>query len=104
MGRSLSLDLLTRIPPNDLPDAFQKLVTANAGSLSAKAVRVAKTEVRLGDPDDVFEWFLSGGNLALRGSNFTAYIAANLSRVCRPCLDEMVRQSPRSESELSHRV
>ncbi len=76
MGRSLSLDLLTRIPPNDLPDAFQKLVTANAGSLSAKAVRVAKTEVRLGDPDDVFEWFLSGGNLALRGSNFTAYIAA----------------------------
>jgi len=76
MGRNLSLELLTRIPPNDLPSAFQKLVTVNAVSLAAKAIRVDKTEVRLGDPEDVFEWFLSGGNLALRGNDFTAYIAA----------------------------
>ena len=59
-----------------MPITFQYLVNANVTTLMAKAVRVEQTEVRLGDPDDVFEWLLSGENLALRGNTFTAYIAA----------------------------
>src|SRR6266567_540058 len=76
IGRNLNLGLLTRIPPTAMPITFQYLVNANVTTLMAKAVRVEQTEVRLGDPDDVFEWLLSGENLALRGNTFTAYIAA----------------------------
>lgn len=76
IGRNLTLELLTRIPGNNMPTSFQHLVNANASILIAKAVRVARTDAVMGDQDIVFEWFLSKGNLALRGSNFTAYIAA----------------------------
>ena len=75
IGRNLALELLTRIPAENMPITFQRLVNANATTLIAKAIRVAQTEARHGDPDDLWEWFLEAGNLALRGNNFTAYIA-----------------------------
>ena len=75
--RNLSLDLLIRVPPTNIPPTFQHLVNANVRSLIAKAVRVAQTEAKLGDEENVFEWFISGGNLALRGNNFTAYVASS---------------------------
>lgn len=75
IGRNLALELITRIPADNMPVTFQRLVNANATILIAKAIRVAQTEARLDDPDDLWEWFLESGNLALHGNNFTAFIA-----------------------------
>lgn len=75
VGRTLTLAQLSRLTLEDPSVGLQRLVTANLDRLVAKAFRV-----RSDLPMEVAEtprWLVSQGCLALRGQDWTAYVAPN---------------------------
>lgn len=81
IGRSLTTDQLGRLHVEGRSANLQHLVKANLDILTAKIARVLDDEPRLdADAFDIF-WVIERGMLALRGIDFTAYLATVKDRM-----------------------
>lgn len=76
IGRSVSTELLGHLRIEDPSPNLQALVSASLDELQAKGVRVVDEPYRLAETEDFPRWVISRECLALRGLNWTAYIAA----------------------------
>ncbi len=84
IGRTITTAQLARVRVEDPAANVQALVTANMEDLQARGVRVVDEPFRLGEPDDVPRWMVAKGCLALRGLNWTAYVAAKRTEELPP--------------------
>jgi hypothetical protein len=87
IGPSVTTAQLGRLRIGDPSANLQSLVLANLDHLQARGVRVIDEPVRLGEPDDIPRWLVGKGCLALRGRNWTAYLAARRAEELPPADD-----------------
>jgi hypothetical protein len=80
IGRSVSTELLGHIQVDDPSANLQALVSASLHVLQAKGMRLLHEPLRLGESEDFPRWVVARGCLALRGLNWTAYVAARRAR------------------------
>jgi hypothetical protein len=78
IGRAVNTELLARAQVEDPSPNFQALVSENLDILQAKGVRLIDEPLRFGESADPPRWIVARGCLALRGANWTAYVAARL--------------------------
>jgi hypothetical protein len=76
IGRTVTTAQLGRVRTDDPSPTLHALVSANLDTLQAKGLRVVGEPFKLGESEDVPRWIVSRGCLALRGLNWTAYLAA----------------------------
>lgn len=76
IGRTITTAQLGQVRIEDPSPSLQALISANLEHLQARGVRIVSEPFRLGESDDVPRWLVSKGCLALRGLNWTAYLAA----------------------------
>lgn len=76
IGRTLTTAQIGRVRIEDPSMNLQSLVRANLERLQARGVRVVAEPFRLGKSNRVPRWIVAKGCLALRGLNWTAYVAA----------------------------
>ncbi|HEY1617627.1 MAG TPA: hypothetical protein VGG25_08415 [Streptosporangiaceae bacterium] len=84
IGPAITTAQLGRLRIEDPSANLQSLVLANLGHLQARGVRVIDEPVRLSEPDDIPRWLVGKGCLALRGRNWTAYLAARRAEELPP--------------------
>lgn len=75
VGRAVTTDQLGRLRVSDPSSSLQALVTANLDRLTAKGLRVLARPHQLGEAELVPRWTVDQGCLALRGLNWTTYLA-----------------------------
>lgn len=79
IGRTVTTAQLGRIRVDDPSSSLQAFVSANIETLQAKGVRVVYEPLALGESEEVPRWLVARGCLALRGFDWTAYLAARLA-------------------------
>lgn len=84
IGRTLTTAQLGRVRVEDPSANLQALVLANLEHLQARGVRVIDEPFRLGESDQIPRWVVAKGCLALRGLNWTAYLAARRAEEMPP--------------------
>ena len=84
IGRTITTAQLGHVRVEDPSTSLQAIVLANLEHLQAKGVRVISEPFRLGESDQVPRWLISKGCLALRGLNWTAYVAARRAEEMPP--------------------
>ena len=84
VGRNVTTVQLGRLRVEDPSASLQTLIAANLATLQAKGVRVVDEPFKLGESEDVPRWLIERGCLALRGPNWTAYLAARRSEELPP--------------------
>ncbi|HUC58693.1 MAG TPA: hypothetical protein VMA95_14925 [Streptosporangiaceae bacterium] len=84
IGRTVTTLQLARLRIEDPSANLQTLVHTNLESLQARGIRVINEPFRLGESDEIPRWLIAKGCLALRGLNWTAYIAARRSEEMPP--------------------
>lgn len=84
IGRTITTAQLGRVRVEDPSANVQALVRANLEHLQARGVRVVDEPFRLGESDEVPRWMVAKGCLALRGLNWTAYVAARRTEELPP--------------------
>jgi hypothetical protein len=94
IGRTLTTAQLGRLLVADPSGNLQALVSSNLDSLQARGLRVVDEPFRLGESDDVPRWVVARGCLALRGLNWTAYVAARRIEEMPPPDDARVPDLP----------
>ncbi|MBV9445620.1 MAG: hypothetical protein JO345_06955 [Streptosporangiaceae bacterium] len=94
IGRTLTTAQLGRVRVDDPSQNLHALVSANLDSLQARGLRVVDEPFRLGESDKVPRWVVAKGCLALRGLNWTAYIAARRTEEMPPPDDAPVPDLP----------
>lgn len=82
LGRSISLERLSKLGVHGAPPNLQHFVAANLDRLWARACRVVQDQARLGD-DHVLKWRVGSEGLSLGGSNFRAVLGASVDDVER---------------------
>jgi hypothetical protein len=87
IGRTITTAQLARVRVEDPSASLQALVLANLEHLQAKGIRVIGEPFRLGESDEIPRWLISKGCLALRGLNWTAYVAARRAEEMPPADD-----------------
>jgi hypothetical protein len=105
LGRSLSTDQLGRLHVEGRPPNLQHLVRQNLDVLTAKIARVLADEPRIDGEDLETYWVIERGMLALRGVDFTAYLASVLDQmtVLRPESDGLSLETLLARAE-RHRL
>jgi hypothetical protein len=78
IGRAISTEMLGRIQVQDPSRNLQALMAASLETLQAKGVRLLYESLRMDEPEETPRWIVSKGCLALRGADWTAYVAARL--------------------------
>lgn len=76
LGRFLDLDRVRRLAVGDYSANLQHLIRPVAAALSAKICQVAEDQPRLSIDTPDFYWIVERNLLALRGVDFTAYVAS----------------------------
>ncbi|HUB39992.1 MAG TPA: hypothetical protein VMA72_14165 [Streptosporangiaceae bacterium] len=76
IGRAVSTEMLGQTQVDDPSAGLQVLMSTNLEVLQAKGVRLLYEPLRLAESEQVPRWLVSKGCLALRGRNWTAYVAA----------------------------
>lgn len=94
IGRTITTAQLGRVRVDDPSVNMQALVTANLEHLQARGIRVVDEPFRLGESDEVPRWMIAKGCLALRGLNWTAYVAAKRTEELPPPDDAPVPDLP----------
>ena len=84
VGRNITTIQLGRLRVDDPSDSLQALVASNLATLQAKGLRVVDEPFQLGESEDVPRWLIGRGCLALRGPNWTVYLAARKSEELPP--------------------
>jgi hypothetical protein len=84
IGRNVTTVQLGRLRVSDPSASLQALVAANLSTLQAKGVRLVNEPFQLGESEDVPRWLIGRGCLALRGPNWTAYLAARKAEELPP--------------------
>jgi len=79
IGRTVTTELLGNVKVEDPSSNLQALVSASLEALQAKGIRLIHEPIRLDEPEDFPRWIVARGCLALRGANWTTYIAARLN-------------------------
>ncbi len=79
IGRTINTELLANTDVADPSPNLHALISASLESLQSKGTRLAYEPFRLGEPEDFPRWIIANGCLALRGLNWTAYVAARRS-------------------------
>jgi len=87
IGRTITTAQLGRVRVEDPSASLQAMVLANLEHLQARGVRVISEPFRLGESDQIPRWLVSKGCLALRGLNWTAYVAARRAEEMPPADD-----------------
>ncbi|HEY1915529.1 MAG TPA: hypothetical protein VGH27_08135 [Streptosporangiaceae bacterium] len=87
IGRTVTTELLGRIHVEDPSQNLQALISASLEALQAKGIRLITEPVRLDEEEYFPRWTVSRGCLALRGLNWTTYIAARLNDELPPADD-----------------
>lgn len=78
IGRAVDTAMLGRLQIGDPSSNLQALIRESLENLRAKGVRLLYEPFRINESEDTPRWLVSRGCLALRGINWTAYIAARL--------------------------
>jgi hypothetical protein len=94
IGRTTSTAQIGRLRVADPSPSLQALVSACLEILQAKGVRVVDEPFRLGESDQVPRWVVTRGCLALRGLNWTAYVAARRAEELPPPDDKRLPDLP----------
>ena len=94
IGRTITTAQLGRVRIEDPSANMQALVRASMENLQARGVRVVDEPFRLGESDEVPRWMVAKGCLALRGLNWTAYVAARRTEELPPPDDARVPDLP----------
>ncbi|MGH3246381.1 MAG: hypothetical protein ACRDOI_09245 [Trebonia sp.] len=94
IGRTITTAQLGLVRIEDPSVNMQALVRANVEHLQARGVRVVDEPFRLGESDEVPRWMVARGCLALRGLNWTAYVAARRTEELPPPDDAQVPDLP----------
>jgi len=76
LGRAINTEMLGRARIEDYSANLQSLMMANLEVLQAKGIRLVDEPFRIGEPEQTPRWIVDRGCLALRGQNWTAYVAA----------------------------
>jgi hypothetical protein len=76
LGRAIDTELLARTHVEDPSTSLQALILASLDVLQAKGIRLIDEAWRLDEKADTLRWIIARGCLALRGLNWTAYVAA----------------------------
>jgi len=77
IGRSVDTEILGQLQVEDSPSVgLQYLVSGNLETLQAKGIRLRSEPFHQGEPEVFPRWRVDRGCLALRGLNWTAYVAA----------------------------
>jgi hypothetical protein len=76
VGRAIDTEMLGRVRIDDYSSNLQDLMVANLEAFHAKGVRLVDEPLRIGEPERTPRWIVDRGCLALRGLNWTAYVAA----------------------------
>jgi hypothetical protein len=79
IGRAVNTAMLGRTRVNDPSPNLQALMHESLETLQAKGLRVLYEPLHLNESEDTPRWLVSRGCLALRGLNWTAYVAARLT-------------------------
>jgi hypothetical protein len=87
IGATITTVQLGRLRIQDPSENLQALVLANLESLTAKGVRAIDEPLRLEESDQIPRWLVAKGCLALRGLNWTAYLAARRAEEMPPADD-----------------
>jgi hypothetical protein len=88
IGRTVSTELLGSIQAEDPSPNLQALVSASLETLQAKGIRLISEPVRLNEEEVFPRWTVIRGCLALRGLNWTTYVAARRSDELPPADEE----------------
>jgi hypothetical protein len=84
IGRAIDTEMLGRTQVSDPSPNLQALISGSLEALQAKGVRLIYEPLRLGESEDTPRWLVARGCLALRGLNWTAYVAARLTEEFPP--------------------
>jgi len=94
IGRAVSTELLASVRVDDPSPNLQALVSASLDRLEAKGVRLIDEPYELFEPDDYPRWIVTRNRLALRGQNWTAYLAARRTEEFPPTEDAELPDYP----------
>ncbi|WP_159050829.1 hypothetical protein [Streptomyces sp. IMTB 1903] len=82
IGRSLTLEAISRLHLEGDSENLQHLVGSNLDVLHARACRILERQRELGEPEgDEFRWAIERDMLCLRGSRSTTYFAAKVDEL-----------------------
>lgn len=76
VGRAITTEMLGRVRIDDYSSNLQAFMLGNLEILQAKGVRLIDEPRRIGEPEQTPRWIVDRGCLALRGLNWTVYVAA----------------------------
>ncbi len=76
IGRAINTELVGGAEVADPSPNLQALVSASLDTLQAKGTRLAYEPFQLGESEDFPRWMVANRCLALRGLNWTSYVAA----------------------------
>ncbi len=84
IGRAVDTAMLGRVQITDPSPNLQVLMHESLEALRAKGLRLLYEPFRMNESEDTPRWLVSRGCLALRGINWTAYVAARLTEEFPP--------------------
>lgn len=76
IGRGITTELFGRVNVDDPSDNLQALVSGSLDFLQAKGLRLIEEPPRMFEPEQAPRWLVDRGCLALRGLNWTVFVAA----------------------------
>jgi hypothetical protein len=76
VGHAITTEMLGRVRVDDYSNNLQAFMLGNLEILQAKGMRFIDEAQRIGEPEQTPRWIVDRGCLALRGLNWTAYVAA----------------------------
>jgi hypothetical protein len=104
VGKNITTAQLGRLRLEDPSRSLQNFVKANLESLSVKGIRVSTQQIRLDEPDQFPRWVIDRGCLAIRSTEWIAYMAARKAEelpptdVGRPLSLETLKQRVRTSN------
>jgi hypothetical protein len=84
VGKNIATAQLARLRLEDPSRSLQKFVKANLESLTVKGIRLSAQQIRLDEPEQFPRWVIDRGCLAIRGTEWIAYLAARKAEELPP--------------------